>query len=415
MRPLTPDPKQGRGRGQPPRFYARRDRAPSRLAFRLERLWLTPAVRAVTRIGAPIFVVTLGLGLWLGDSGRRADLVERYDNLKISIENRPEFMVSRLEVTGASPAVEDAVRMMLPVGLPASRFAIDLNSYRDAIERLDAVRDVSLTVLSGGALEARVTEREPVILWRKPTGLDMLDADGHRVASLTRRDARPDLALIAGDGADKAVPEALDILAAAQPLLPKMRGLIRVGERRWDVDLVGGRRIELPAKDPVPAMKRVIEVDRSDDLLSRDFTRIDMRDTARPTVRLSANALEHYEELTGQKPRSASFSAQTVKPVAVSAPAASGSVASAAPVAAAAPSSSVRSGSAQSSAAQSSAAQTSAASSSAAPTAARPAARPSGSAQAAAAGPAAAAATPAAASPTRPQARPLSNPSKVAP
>lgn len=329
MRPVIPDPRdtggQGgpRRQGQPPRFYSRRDRAPSRLAFRLERMWLTPAVRAVVRIGAPIFVVTLGLGIWLGDSGRRADLVERYDNIKISIQNRPEFRISKLDVTGASPEVSDAVRMMLPVGLPASRFAIDLNAYHDAILRLDAVKDVALVVGSGGVLEARVTEREPVILWRTPSGIDMLDETGHRTASLTRRDARPDLALIAGDGADQAVPEALDILNAAKVLLPKMRGLVRIGDRRWDVVLDGGRRIELPAKDPVAAMNRVLEVDRSDDLLSRDYTRIDMRDMERPTIRLSANALEQFEEMTGQKPRTAKTPAPqaAAKPVPVSAPA----------------------------------------------------------------------------------------------
>lgn len=332
MRPVTPDPRpepgfgarpgpgQGPGMGpgmgpraQRPRGPAR-DRAPSRLAFRLERLWLTPTVRTVTRIGAPIFVVTLVLGLWLGDSGRRAEVVDWIDTTKTSIENRPEFMVSQLEITGASPAVTDAVRAMLPVTLPASRFAIDLNAYRDAITRLDAVKDVSLVVRSGGTLEATIVERKPIILWRTPSAIEMLDENGHRAASLTRRDARTDLALIAGEGADKAVPEALEILAVAQPILDRTRGLVRIGERRWDLVLEGGRRIMLPEKGAVQALGRVLELDRTQDLLSRDFSRIDMRDGARPTIRLTANALEVFEEITGQKPRTAISANAFVKP-----------------------------------------------------------------------------------------------------
>ena len=275
---------------------ARRDPAPSRLAFRLQRLWLTPVVRAVTRIGVPTFVVVLGLGLWLGDQGRRADLLAQYEDIKLTIENRPEFRVSTLEVDGASAEVEGAVRAMLPVGLPASRFAIDLDAYRAAISRLDAVKSVALVVRPGGTLSAHVTEREPVILWRTPVGIEMLDETGHRTASLTRRDARPDLPLLAGEGADAAVPEALEILAAAQPILSRARGLVRVGERRWDLVLDRDQRIMLPAENPVRAVERMLALDAAEDLLSRDFTRLDLRNETRPTIRLSAHALEAYRQ-----------------------------------------------------------------------------------------------------------------------
>ena len=269
----------------------RRAVAPSRLAFRLERLWLTPVVRIVTRIGVPVFSLTLVLGLWLGDADRRAEVVEWAEDMKLTIQNRPEFRVSSLTVAGASPEVGVAVRALLPVGLPASRFALDLEAYRAAILRLDAVKSVSLVVQSGGTLEVVITEREPVILWRTALGIEMLDDTGHRTAALTRRDARPDLPLIAGEGADRAVPEALAILAAAKPILPQARGLVRMGERRWDLVLADDRRILLPEREPVAAMQRALALDAAEDLLSRDFTRLDLRNQARPTVRLSPTAL----------------------------------------------------------------------------------------------------------------------------
>lgn len=302
MRPLSAEPRYP-GRPAPraaaPGVALRRDPAPSRLAFRLERLWLTPFVRAFTRVGVPVFVVTLGLGLWLGDQGRRADLIERYQDLKIALQNRPEFRLTTLNVTGASPEVEGAVRALIPVQLPASRFALDLAAYRAAILRLDAVKSVALVVRSG-TLDLKVTEREPVILWRTPNGIEMLDDTGHRTASLTRRDARPDLPLLAGEGADRAVPEALEILAAAQPILPRARGLERMGERRWDLVLDRGQRIELPEENPVRAIERTLALDTAEDLLSRDFTRLDLRNETRPTIRLSATALASYRQTGGQ-------------------------------------------------------------------------------------------------------------------
>lgn len=286
----------GGGRARP----AVRHHAPSRLAFRLQRLWLTPFVRLVVRVGVPVFALTLGLGLWLGDAGRRADLLERYADIKTTIQNRPEFRLSTLSVAGASPEVAQAVQALLPVALPASRFAIDLDGYRSAILRLDAVKAVTLVVRPGGALEVRVTEREPVILWRTALGIEMLDAEGHRAAALTRRDARPDLPLIAGQGADRAVPEALAVLAAAQPVLSRARGLVRIGERRWDLVLDRDQRILLPEADPVRAIERALALDGAEDLLSRDFTRLDLRNQSRPTIRLSAPALTAWREITGQ-------------------------------------------------------------------------------------------------------------------
>lgn len=278
----------------------RRDPAPSRLAYRLERLWLRPSVRAITRIGLPVFCVVLGLGVWLGDDARRADLVGQYEDLRERIQHRPEFMVSLMKIEGASPEVDGAIRAMAPVALPASSFDIDLDAYRGLIKRLDAVAEASLVIRPGGTLEIKVTEREPVILWRTATSIEMLDATGHRVATVTARDVRPDLPLIAGAGADRAVPEALALLQAAGPILPRLRGLVRMGERRWDVVLDRNQRLMLPEQNPVRAMDRVLALDAAEDLLSRDFTHLDMRNNDRPTIRLSETSLEKFREITGQ-------------------------------------------------------------------------------------------------------------------
>ncbi|SIS85130.1 cell division protein FtsQ/DivIB [Phaeovulum vinaykumarii] len=287
-----PDPE-AQGAAAP---AARRDPAPSRLAYRLQRLWLTPVFRSLTRIGVPVFVVVLGLGLWLGDEGRRADLVGRYEALREAIEARPEFRVERMRITGASAPVDGAIRAMLPVALPASSFDIDLADLRAQIVRLDAVSSVDLAIRNG-TIEIAVRERVPAILWRHAGGLEMLDATGHRVATLVGRSNRPDLGLIAGQGAQEAVPEALRLLSVAAPILPQLRGLVRVGERRWDMVLTGDRRLLLPAENPVAALRRVLALDKAEDLLARDFVQVDMRLAERPTVRLTEAAQGEYRRI----------------------------------------------------------------------------------------------------------------------
>ena len=281
----------------PQRNVPRRDPAPSRLAYRLQRLWLTPMVRVLTRVGLPILTVALALGLWLGDADRRAAIVAKYEEVKTQIQNRPEFMVGLLKIEGAEPEIDQAIRAMLPVKLPVSSFQLDLPALQDLIGGLDAVAAVDLRIRTGGVLEVKVTERVPAILWRHANGLELLDSTGHRVATLIARESRPDLPLIAGEGAEAHVPEALALLAAAGPILKRARGLVRIGERRWDLVLDRDQRILLPESDPVQALERVIALDRAEDLMARDFTILDMRNEDRPTIRLSATAVEEMNKI----------------------------------------------------------------------------------------------------------------------
>ena len=91
--------------------------------------------------------------------------------------------------------------------------------------------------------------------------------------------------------------EALDLVRAAGPLGARMRGLVRVGERRWDVVLDREQRILLPEEAPVQALERVIALGQVHDMLERDLAVVDMRLAARPTIRMNEAAVAQWREL----------------------------------------------------------------------------------------------------------------------
>lgn len=275
----------GAGRG------TRRDPAPSRFSYRLNRLWLTPLFRTILRVGVPAYLIVFALGIVISDEARRDAIVGAWDDAWAIIEARPEFRVKGMTVEGASATVESALRAMGPESFPVSSFQLDLEALRTDFEALDAVARANLRITTDGMLAAQIREREPAVVWRSPEGLELLDGDGHRVARLRRRAARADLPLIGGEGADAAVPEALELIEMAEPLGARLRGLVRVGERRWDVLLSDGRRLLLPAQEAGNALERVIALDQSQELLQRDVALVDMRLPGRPTVRMSEEAL----------------------------------------------------------------------------------------------------------------------------
>ena len=270
---------------------SRRDPAPSRIAYRLQRLWLTPLVRALCRVGLPVAALAAGAIWYLSDTTRIENVKLSLSELRQNMQNRPEFMVNLMKIENVSAEVAEDIREVTALDFPISSFELDLSEMRARIEELDAVARARLVIRSGGVLDVEVIERVPAIVWRSRDGLELLDENGHRVAPLERRAERADLPLIAGDGADEAVPEALALIRAAAPIGKRLRGLVRIGERRWDVILSGNQRLMLPERAPVRALERILAMNDVNALLSRDIIAIDLRDGARPTLRLGGAAL----------------------------------------------------------------------------------------------------------------------------
>ncbi len=270
------------------------DPAPSRWSYRYQRLMLTPLFRKTLRFGIP-FGLALGLGVgFFVDPKRQEALIQKVADIREQIETRPEFMVQLLEIEGASPPVEEVIREVFPFKFPISSFDADLDAVRVIIEELPAVADASVRIRKGGVLVAKVVERQPVALWRVRDGLNIVDLEGVVIGKVLENPKLMEMPVLAGAGAEQAVPEALALARVANSLGVELRGLVRIGERRWDVVLESGQRIMLPVEDPKSALERVIVLDEVKDMLNRDLAVVDMRLADRPTIRMNENAANDW-------------------------------------------------------------------------------------------------------------------------
>lgn len=275
----------------------RSDPAPSRLSYRIQRWMLTPGIRMALRVGIPFVLVFAVVSAYLADADRRAAIQTTIADIRTSIEERPEFMVSLMAIDGAGPALADDIRAVFPIDFPISSFDLDIETMRDTIAGLDPVKSAIVRIRPGGVLQVDVVERQPVVIWRSRKGLALLDETGTFINTLTSRSERPDLPLILGKGANQNVAEALALFQAAKPLGDRMRGIVRIGERRWDVALDRDQAIMLPAQQPVSALQRVIALSEAQDMLSRDVAVVDMRIGARPTLRMTPEAVKDWWQI----------------------------------------------------------------------------------------------------------------------
>lgn len=283
MRPLKQGRKNQRGR---------RDPAPSRLFYRLQRIWLTPLYRRLIGFGLPLAALAAGGHMLWSDPDVQAQITASLIRARESVERRPEFQVQFMRLQDVPDDLAVQVRQAADIKLPVSSFRLDLDDVKHRIEAIDAVKQASLYLRAGGVLEVVIEPRVPVVIWRGEKRLEMLDAGGTLAGYIDHRADRPDLPLIAGQGVGPHIAEALEIIDAAAPIADRMRGLVRIGDRRWDIVLDRGQRVMLPEKDAVRSVEHVMAMQMTQDVLSRDISVMDMRDFRRPILRLTEAALE---------------------------------------------------------------------------------------------------------------------------
>lgn len=267
------------------------DPSPSLLRYRFERLWLKPSIRQLVRLWLPLVTAGLIIFSTSNNDGVRAFFQTKSAQMYEVMAARPELQVTQVVFPGVSEGLQQQILTVTGLELPVSSLNLDVAALKRAVETLDAVETAQIRVLGGGSLEILTVERDPVVVWRDGDVLRLIDNEGRRVADIARRSARGDLPLIVGLGAELKVDEAMNLVRVADPISDRVRGLVRIGERRWNLVLDRGQTIMLPEFGAVSALRRVMALHQSEDLLSRDILSVDMRNADRPILRLTDEAI----------------------------------------------------------------------------------------------------------------------------
>lgn len=273
----------------------RRDPAPSVLRYRLGRLWLTPSFRRIVKFG-PIVTVLLGAVFYLLTSQSfKEGFAQFSQNTRDGIIGRAEFRVTEMKVHGASAGLQAQVEQAAAVTLPTSSLEIDLVDLRQRLETLPRVASAAVRVSSNGVLQVNLSERVPAVVWRGEGGLRLFSGDGVELGQIATRLDRADLPLIAGNGATDHIEEAMELFSISSAINDRVRGLQRVGTRRWSLILDRGQEIYLPETGATTALLRVMATHATDDLLNKDVVIVDLRNPSRPVLRLGPMAVSELQ------------------------------------------------------------------------------------------------------------------------
>ena len=195
------------------------------------------------------------------------------------------FGVSAIEVSGVSGARAAEVRAQIMPEGRHSLLALDPDDVRARIEGLGWVEHARVRRLWPSTLKVDVVRRQAYARWQENGAIAVIDSNGERLLAERAADHN-ELPLVVGKGAGPAAQPLLIALEELPQVRARLRALVRVGDRRWNVELTSGTRIALPQQDPQLALSTLEGLQVRHALLDRPVAEIDLRAPGRVAVRV---------------------------------------------------------------------------------------------------------------------------------
>ncbi len=205
------------------------------------------------------------------------------------------FRIAAISLTGQKEVSREEVLTTAGVTGRASLLVLDADAARARLMANPWIADAAVLKLYPDRLQMSVTERHAYALWQKNGQLNVIAADGTVLEPFVE-DRYLALPLVVGAGAGRRAKEFFGVIDRYPDIRSALRASVLVAERRWNLQLKNGIEVRLPETNIEDALDRLVALDRSKKLLSRDITLVDLRLADRVTVRLSDAAAQARDE-----------------------------------------------------------------------------------------------------------------------
>jgi cell division protein FtsQ len=267
-----------------PRFGPAATRAPKKSELRphvhgaatRKAVRLAIGVVAILTVAAPVY--------WAISSGWLAAQYAAAHQAFLGYTARSGLALQEVRVQGRG---ETAIADIL-TAVHANRgdpiLGIDIDAVRERLEDLPWIVKAGVERQFPDRLIVSVTEAEPMALWQRNQKLFLVSRGGD-VIETANIAKYANLLIVVGEDAPKQAQTLFDILAQTPDLRPRVTAAVLVGKRRWNIRMDNDVDVKLPEDGAAAAWKRFADLNKQNDLLSKDISVVDMRQPDRVVVR----------------------------------------------------------------------------------------------------------------------------------
>jgi len=262
--------------------------------------WLRKAA-PVAAVTVPVLLLAGG-AVWLWRAGYVAEASAAVRDGVADAAGSFGLSVGNVYLEGRENAGKDEVMAALQVRRGAPLFGFDLFAAKARLEALPWVQSAAVERRTPDTIYVRIVERQPFALWQHDGRVMLVDHEG---VVLTDKglDRFGNLLLLVGPEAPAHAQELFDLIAVEPDLARRVTAAVRVGGRRWNVQLDDSIEVKLPEDDAAGAWTRLAQVERSQGILKRDLAAVDLRLPDRLVVTLPTEVIARPKP--GRKPGTA--------------------------------------------------------------------------------------------------------------
>lgn len=266
----------------PPMRPPRRARKPKNPR---KRTW-PRGLKTALRLGLPALLGATALsgGIWLVLSGEGARLAARAEHEALALSANAGLRVENILISGRTRAPRWSIESAAQARRGMPILAFEPHRAKERLELLAWIRSATVERRLPDTLFIQVTEREPLALWQHNRGMALIDTEG-TVITRWKLGRFWKLPLVVGAGAPKHALAMIHLLRAHSRINRRIKALVRVSDRRWDLQFKNGVVAHLPEKNAARALALLDRLEAREKLLDRDILAVDLRYADRLVVR----------------------------------------------------------------------------------------------------------------------------------
>lgn len=286
-------PPRGKRRNAPPPSYEGMPRlARIKLSGGLSSndMQVTTKSLGVALTGLVLFVgIAVAGAAWLGSS--LFDAREAFARSSDAAAATVGFAVSDIEIAALPETSEitdaraaEVRALIMPEGR-RSILSLDPQEVQARVLSLDWVASARVRRLWPSTVLVEVERRQEFALWEEDGQVSVIDSNGERLLAERAAD-HANLPIVVGAGAGPAAEPLLEALEALPEVRERTERLVRVGDRRWNLELASGATVALPDDGATEALARLEALHAEYELLDRPLVQLDLRAPGRLAVRV---------------------------------------------------------------------------------------------------------------------------------
>ena len=215
-------------------------------------------------------------GWWLTREGKMDAVAQHMSSALWNATASLGFRIDQVYVAGRSHAPLEAVRQASAVAPASPTLGVNLAEVKARLEAIPEVQHAEVSRQLPSHIRVHITERVPAVFWQHEGKHVLMDREGI-VLNAERYTLKKPLMVVVGSDAPKQVKALTELLASAPKMASEVVAAVRVGERRWNVQLRNDVTVMLPEQGAPAAWKRFASLAQKEALLTRAIRTVDMR------------------------------------------------------------------------------------------------------------------------------------------